>query len=88
MTARPRVDCPVCGRDVALNPSGTIRWHKDPESLAWSCKAAGTLTAEDAEQADLGRLAVLVERYPEQARELVAISTDRKRRASTSKGGR
>ena len=87
MTARRRVDCPVCDRDVALTAkTGVVGPHDDPR-FARRCKAAGKLTGEDAVKADLERLAKLVERYPEQARELV-ISTDRKRRASTRKGGR
>lgn len=71
MTARERVDCPVCGVNVALNPSGKIGRHRDPGSLALRCRAVGRLTAEDAVRADLRRLADLVERYPEQARKMV-----------------
>lgn len=74
---RRRVICPVCGRDVALTPkTGVIVRHQNPASLAWPCKAAGKLTAEDAVRADLERLAELVARYPARARELLARLPD------------
>lgn len=71
MTARRRVDCPVCDRDVALTATGLIGWHKDPAGIARTCKAAGKLTGADAVKADLERLAKLVARYPAQTREIL-----------------
>lgn len=69
---RKRVTCPVCDRRVSLTTTGLIGWHKNPAGIARTCKAAGKLTGADAVKADLERLAKLVARYPERARELIA----------------
>lgn len=67
---RPRVDCPVCGRDVALTPkTGVIGRHLDPRGYA--CGAAGTLPGRDAHREEIRLLKALVAKYPEQARKMV-----------------
>lgn len=73
-TVRPRVTCPDCGRNVALTPTGRIGWHMDRTGASdgyYYCDGYGQF-AGDVAAAQLDRLAVLVERYPERARELVA----------------
>jgi hypothetical protein len=72
-TRRQRIDCPICGRDVALNPKGTIRLHVDQtgEVGTYYCPASNAMTAAAVRAAELARLADLVTRYPQQARELV-----------------
>lgn len=72
---RPRVRCPVCGRDVALTArSRRLGPHRDDtgKSRGYYCDGAGTVTEEEARAAELRVLAMLVYRYPDKAVELVA----------------
>ena len=66
---RPRVDCPKCGKDVALTPSGLIGWHKDDTraSRGYYCDAAQTMTEADVRAHEVQLLAELIAKYPDQA---------------------
>ena len=67
---RDRVTCPECGGDVAVSSKRRVIVHHGSRGR-W-CPATGRLTAADAREADLRRLADLARRYPREARELLA----------------
>ena len=69
---RPRVTCPVCGRHVALYPNGNVGRHKDPAGDGYHCDGVGKAPDPSVRAAELRKLAELVWRYPQRARELVA----------------